>query len=189
MKLAVITLNRRKIFFLIICVFVFFLGFSITSQFITEFNKKALAILNIKLKPYFNIQLARFSIYPDAKYYFLLTESRDYFVLYTKGISWKMFFTILLNSLSNAFFQPVFLSVFILQTILYIGLFPFFVWGVVKYFKKVPFIVFGFFLVYFYIGLGSTFVESLIRHRLSCELVYLLIGIAGFINWITKELS
>ena len=89
----------------------------------------------------------------------------------------------------NVLFQPQFLCIFTPQVILNYGLFPFFILGAIKYFTKVPIIVLVFLAMSVYAGLYGSMIESLVRHRMVCDLIYILIGIAGFTDWATKNLS
>lgn len=93
------------------------------------------------------------------------------------------------NALFNALFQPIFPCVFSPQAMLNYILFPFFLYGAVKYFRKLWFMIILFFCWYIYSGLYGCVIEALIRHRMPCELIYLLLGLAGFTDWITKKSS
>ena len=129
-----------------------------------------------------------FYIYPDARHYFLLPENR-YLEFHRKGFSPELLLAVLFNALFNSLFQPLFLCILTPQAVLNFFLFPFFLYGGIKYFRRLPLMILIFFGMSIYSALYGSVVEALVRHRISCELIYLLIGLAGFINWTEKNLS
>jgi hypothetical protein len=180
--------EKRIFYFILAGLLLFILGFLLSSGLFSDFIKYGTEKVNTEIKKGIIHQANAISLYPQAKHYMLLPPD-SYLKFYTKGLSFTMFFTILTNALFNALFQPIFISIFTPQVILNYMLFPFFIYGAIKYFKRVPLMVFVFLGISVYIGLHNAVIESLIRHRLSCELIYLLIGLAGFTGWITESLS
>lgn len=124
----------------------------------------------------------------EARHYFLLPEGGYNAAFYIKPLLFYTIAGLIFNALFNALFQPMFFCIFTPQVLLNLLLFPFFLYGAIKYFKKVPIMILVFFVVYIYVGLYGSVVEALIRHRMSCELIYLLIGVAGFTSLITEKL-
>ena len=100
-----------------------------------------------------------------------------------------MILPISLNALFNSLFQPIFLCIFTPQVVLNYVLFPFFIYGTIMYFKKLSLMIFFFFIYSIYIGMNGSITEPLIRHRMTCELIYLLIALAGFEGWIIRRSS
>lgn len=183
-----ILLIKNISYLLLSCFLLFALAFSLSSGLFFEFVEYGLEKITPKVEIYIRAQVGRLENYPDAKQYLLLPGGK-YLEFYTKGLSLGMFFTIIANALFNSLFQPIFFCVFTPQVILNYILFPFFLYGAIKHFKKIPIMLLVFLAVSIYIGMHSSLVETLIRHRMSCELIYLLIGLAGFTDWITKNLS
>ena len=122
-----------------------------------------------------------------ARHYFLLPEGGYKAEYCTMPLPFSAITAMAANAFFNAFFQPLFLCVFTPQTVLNFLLFPFFLYGAVKYFKKVPIMIMAVIFLYIYTALYGSVIEALIRHRISCELVYLLIGLAGFTDLITRS--
>lgn len=123
----------------------------------------------------------------DAKHYFLFPTGSYSIELFTQPLSFTVLMSILINSIFNILFQPVFLCPFTPQAILNLVLFPFFLCGIVRYFRKAWLMLIIFVSISFHIGIYDAGVESLLRHGMSCELIYLLIGSAGFTGLITKS--
>jgi hypothetical protein len=123
----------------------------------------------------------------DAKRYFLLPAGSYSIELFTQPLSFAVLAGILVNSIFNILFQPVFLCPFTPQVILNVILLPFFLYGAVRYFRKTWPLLIIFTVVSFQIGIYDSGIEALIRHGMSCELIYLLIGLAGFTGWITRS--
>ena len=172
--------------FLVSGVVVFVVAFLLSSSLLYGFIKcveaKLFSVSNDFAYRHFN----NFYIYRDARFYFLFSQ-KDMFQFYVNGLSLGIIVNMFSNALFNALFQPVFLCVFTPQVILNYILFPFFLYGVVAYFRKIPIMIIFLFFFYAYIGLKNTVVEPLIRHRMSCELIYLLVGLAGLTGWITRK--
>jgi hypothetical protein len=122
-----------------------------------------------------------------AKHYFLFPTGNYTAGLITQPLSFPVLAAILFNSIFNILFQPVFLCPFTPQVIVNLVLLPFFLYGAVSYFRKTWLLLVIFTVLSFYIGVFDSGVEALIRHGMPCELIYLLIGLAGFTGWITKN--
>lgn len=154
------------------------MGFLISSGIVSGLFERALDWVTPRIEARLYAHLNVFTIYSKARYFFILPGN-----LHVKSLAYGMpvgiFLDVATNAAVNAFFQPLFLCVFTPQTILSYILFPFFLYGSVKYFRKVPLmIIFGIFC-FFYIGLRQPVAEALIRHRLTCELIYFSVGLAG----------
>lgn len=167
---------------------VFVAGFSISSGRLSLFLRYFTdwVISNIEYAILYHSNTLQ--IYRDAMRYFLLPKGW-YLKLHTEGFSSIMILPILLNALFNSLFQPIFLCAFTPQVVLNYMVFPFFIYGTIRYFKKVSLMILFFLLYCIYIGISGSVTEPLIRHRLACELIYLLIGLAGFESWITRRSS
>ncbi|MFH1868347.1 MAG: hypothetical protein ABH843_05195 [Candidatus Omnitrophota bacterium] len=171
---------------------VLLIGFSLSSGMLHDSLAKAAA--GIKAEFTYNINrhcqtLWVYSFQKSRWHYFLLPEGAYTAAFYTTPLSLATIAVILANSTFNAMFQPLFLCALTPQAIFNCLLFPFFLYGTVKYFRKVPIMILVCLGIYVYIGTYSSIVEPIIRHRMSCELIYLLIGLAGFINLITGRSS
>ena len=129
------------------------------------------------------------SLESGARHYFLFPEGGYSIEIFSKPLSLFTVFIAITNAFLNMFFQPMFLCVFTPQVIVNYILFPFFLYGMIRYFAKVPLMVLSFFFLCFYAGLYDSLVEPLLRHGMVCELIYLSIGIAGFTGWITSGSS
>jgi len=145
------------------------------------FVKSGIGAFDLKIKGILLKYVNVFTVYNDKpRYHFLFppgTYSKSYVL---KNISHTTAFPVLFNAFFNSVFQPLFLCVFTPQVVLVYALFPFFLYGCLRYFKKVPLMVIFFIWYSVFIGLKQPVVEALVRHRLSCELLYLSIGLAGF---------
>ena len=156
----------------------------------SKFIKTGIGAFDLKIKDTLVKYVNVFAIYDDRpRYHFIFppgTYSKSYVL---KNISHRTVFPILLNAFFNSLFQPLFLCVFTPQVVLVYALFPFFLYGCIRYFKKVPIMVVFFIWYSIFIGLKQPVVEALIRHRLSCELVYISIGLAGFFYLMRRRSS
>jgi hypothetical protein len=164
---------------------VFLAGYILSSALLQE----AVKYISDKVNSQLDIIMARhfgnLNTYPYAKSYFLLPE-RGYSDFIEKGPSFNIFLGLFLNAVFNVIFQPAFFCVLTPQTMLNYLVFPFFLFGAVKYFRKAWFLLLVYLMVMYYAGLRGSVIEVLIRHRMSCDLIYLLIGTAGFISWTGK---
>ncbi len=122
----------------------------------------------------------------QPKHYYLLSDD-EFIEFYKNGISWRLAVSATGNALFNVLAQPVFPCVFTPQVFLNVVLLPFFIYGAVLNFKKVPIMIICCLVLAVYVGLRDSIIESLIRHRMPCELIYLSIGLAGFTRWITRN--
>ncbi|MFA6078632.1 MAG: hypothetical protein WC779_02680 [Candidatus Omnitrophota bacterium] len=170
---------------LLIILFVFIIAF--LSGWVFTSSDIIMKVVDVNLKPLINYHISNLAV--DAKHYFLLPDGGYTDEVLTKPVTVHIAFFMIANSLFNAMFQPLFLSVFTPQVVLVYLLFPFFLYGMVKYFRKLPLIFVVFFLVLIYVGFYGSVIEALIRHRMSCELLYFLISLGGFTSWITRRLS
>lgn len=168
---------------ILIFVFAFLYSSSLAEKFIHVAANKLFLNISSNIVRHFNV----INIYSGAWHYFLLSRE-DVPIFYLHGLSWRMAFVAISNAMFNTFFQPIFLCVFTPQAIFNYILFPFFIYGSIIYFKKIPLAVILFVVFSIYIGMNDSIVEPLIRHRIACELIYLAIGVAGLTNLITKRL-
>ena len=171
---------------------VFLIGFTLSSGLLHDFLTKAVTEITAEFKRDIGRHCHTLWIYPFQKskwHYFLLPEGAYTVAFYTTPLSLSTIVTIISNSMLNVLFQPLFFCALTPQTIFNCLLFPFFLYGAIKYFKKVPIMILICLGAYAYIGIHNSVVEPIIRHRMSCELIYLLIGLAGFINLITGRSS
>lgn len=168
---------------------IFIIGFLLSNPVLLwDLGKHFLAEMRQEIWDYAQQTITKVMGYPNARHYFLLPEG-GYLEFQKEGVSFKMALAILSNALFNSLFQPIFLCIFTPQAILNYILFPFFLYGAIRYFRKLPIMILFFIAFSLYIGIRASIVESLIRHRMSCELIYLLIGLAGFTDWIREGLS
>lgn len=123
----------------------------------------------------------------DVRHYFLFPEGEYAGWIFAQPPSVAVFASVFFYSIFNMLFQPVFLCVFTPQVILNVVAFPFFLYGSVRYFRKVWPLLLSFVLITFRIGIYDSSVEALMRHGMICELFYLMIGSAGFAGWIAKR--
>ena len=165
--------------------FVFAFAFLLSSGIFSKGCAYALNYCDLKMKPLLNYHLNTLAI--PARHYFLMPDGGYTFSFQNEPLSFFTLVTITTNALANSLFQPIFLCVFTPQVILNYLLFPFFLYGVVKYFKKVPILIVVFFVLSAYVAIYGSVVEALVRHRISCEMIYYLIGSAGFTSWITRS--
>lgn len=175
-------------FLLLIPIIVFTCGFLLSSGFFTKFAAYASGMFLFKVERLLYHNLLMFPMYPYATHYFIIPDGASWY-FFAKGLTPGFMLAVIPNIFYNALFQPLILCVFTPQVILNYALFPFFLYGAFKYFKKVPVMIIGLLAIYAYVALYSSIIEPLIRHRISCELIYILIGLAGFINLTTEKLS
>ena len=180
--------SKRSICLSMSIVLLLGLAFLVISGSLSAFTSHSMERIAPRVIKIVRPHIASICSYPHAKRYLTLPEGR-YYSLFLGNLSFSTMTQILINSLFNSFFQPLFICVFTPQVIMNYILFPFFLFGIFKYFKKVPLLIITCFAMYLYLGMRDTIVESLIRHRMSCEQIYLLVGVAGFINWITRSSS
>lgn len=180
--------TKHRIFSVIILSLVIFsIAFLLSSGLVVSKGRSLVDQQVLKIKATISHHINVFDIYPNTRYYFLVPENR-YLEFNEKRLSPELLLAVLFNALFNSLFQPLFLCVLTPQAILNFFLFPFFLYGAIKYFRRLPIMILIFFWMYIYSALRSPIVEALVRHRMSCELIYLLIGLAGFINWTEKNL-
>lgn len=187
MNMIVDTDFKRYVYIIASFLMIFAIGFSITTGLISaslDVIKNSLIAKIGYCVIYHTTTLER-----EARHYFLLPQGAYSVDIHLKPLSAYLAAAASLNALFNSLFQPLFLCIFTPQALLNLLLFPFFLYGAIKYFKRVPVMILVFFIVYIYVGLYGSVIEALIRHRMSCELIYLLIGIAGFTGLITENLS
>ncbi len=176
----IMTVSIKKIAYAsLILVIIFISGFLLSSDVFHEY-------LTSKMKPSLVYHIRTLAL-PQTKHYFLLPSGGYGEYLYTGAYSAMTVFILISYALLNVIFQPIFLCLFTPQALLNYALFPFFIYGSIKYFRVVPLLVLSFFALAFLIGLNGSVVEALIRHRIPCELIYILIGTAGFTGWITRS--
>ncbi len=181
-------LNRRYCLLAALFIFLFFLGAGMSSGAIDKKLQKTSDSIFLTFQNALDHHCAVLNIYPDAQHYFLLPEG-TYLKRSVETFSPHIFLNIVANAFFNGLFQPLFLCVFTPETILHYVLFPFFIYGAVRYFRKIPLLILFFFLYLLYAGVYNAIVESLIRHRMPCDLIYLSIGLAGFSDAITRRSS
>lgn len=170
----------------VILLVVFFIGFALSSGIIQDGAKR----LSDRVMPGLKERLSHHIltlVVVDAKHYFLLPVGGYSKELFTQPLSPVVLASILGNSIFHVLFQPVFLCPFTPQVIINLVLLPFFLYAVVKYFKKVWLMLAIFIVMSFQVGIYDSGIEALIRHGMSCELIYLLIGLAGFTGLITRR--
>ncbi|MBU0606123.1 MAG: hypothetical protein KKH77_07535 [Candidatus Omnitrophica bacterium] len=175
-----------------IALVVLFIGFALSSGLLHDSLTKVTAGVTAEFTNDITRHCKTLWVYSFQKsrwHYFLLPEGAYTSAFYTTQLSLSTVVNIISNSMFNALFQPLFFCAFTPQTVFNCLLFPFFLYGAIIYFKKVPIMVLVCLGLYAYIGIYSSVVEPIIRHRMSCELIYLLIGLAGFINLITERSS
>jgi len=171
--------------FVLIASVILIIGFVLSSGIAVEISDSfsAKVMDTIKARLYRHIT----NLEVDSKHCYLLPFGKYSIGLYVQPLSYSTLALFVFNSVFNILFQPVFLCPFTPQVFVNIVLLPFFLYGVVRYFKKVWFLVAIFIVLSFWIGIYDSGVEALIRHGMSCELIYVLIGTAGFASWITKN--
>lgn len=175
-----------------IALVVFVIGFALSSGLLHDFLTKVITGITAEFKIYIERHCSTLWVHSFQKsrwHYFLLPEGAYTAAFYTTPLSLLTVGTVLSNSLFNTLFQPLFICALTPQTVFNCLLFPFFLYGAVKYFKRIYIMIFVLLGMYVYIGFYSSVVEPIIRHRMSCELIYLLIGLAGFVNLITGRSS
>jgi hypothetical protein len=176
---------KNVLSYISIALVIFFIGFALSSGLALDISKK----FSDRVAPDIKNRLCHHisTLEVDAKHYFLLPAGSYTIELYTRSLSYTTLAIILINSIFNILFQPVFFCVFTPQVILNAVLLPFFLYAAVRYFKKVWPLLTLFCILSFQIGVYDSGVEALIRHGMSCELIYLLVGIAGFTGWIARS--
>ena len=162
------------------------IGFAISSRIFVSPISSALDRVYPSVDACVYSNLNKFEMYPHAWQYFLLPGG-GYSTPYPAITTMSGLITVIFNALFNALFQPVFLCIFTPQTIATCVLFPFFIYGAIAYFRRIPLLILFFFAFSLYIGMRDFVVEPLIRHRTACELIFYMIGVAGLGRWITKR--
>jgi len=188
------TISIRSAINKIIIVFIIFvIGFVLSSGVALDFYHRLSDKVMTDIGTYlYHHILTLFTV--DARHYFLLPEggytkelANAYLQNSVQPIRFPLLVTIFFNGLFNILFQPVFLCLHTPQSILNLMAFPFFLYGIIRYFRKIWGILIIFLILSFRISIYDSGVEALIRHGMICELLYLLIGSAGFASWITKN--
>ena len=126
----------------------------------------------------------KFENYKEAKRYMIYPGGS---IAYKESLSVKNFIIIAFKSMFHTIFEPLFICVFTPQTVLNFILFPFFLYGAIRYFTRVPVIILTFTVIAVYVGMRNVYVEALIRHRIPCDFLYVLIAIAGLRGLITEK--
>jgi len=183
----VLAYNKKIFFIALVTIIVFISGYMLSSGLFVDFFNHVIedTVLKIELRV-----LQHFCSFEKEAYHYLLLPASGYAeVIYAKQLSFSTFFTLFSNTLFNTLLQPAFFCIFTPQVVLKCMLFPFFVYGSIKYFRKSFFMLVVFFGISFYIGLRTSIVEVLVRHGMICDLIYLLIGLAGFTDWMQESLS
>lgn len=179
-------LPRKKAYrFVLPALFVFVSAFLLGYSGLLQFLFRQIFL---RLETIVNYNYWSFLIYPSARHCYILSKE-GYRNLFFSGFSPGMLPEILCNAFVNGLFQPLFFCVLTPQVVMYYILFPFFAYGAIKYFKKVPLMIVFFIAAILYIGTKNSVIESIIRHRMPCDLIYLSISLAGLSDWITKRLS
>lgn len=178
-------ISKRILYHLSIALVVLFTGFALSSGVTADLSKK----LSDKVMPGVTSRLHHHisNLEVNAKHYFVLPFGCYKKELYTQPLTFAILPVILVNSIYNILFQPVFICPFTPQIIVNILALPFFLYGSIRYFKKIWPLLIVLAVISFQVGVYDSVVETLIRHGMSCELIYLLIGSAGFADWITKR--
>lgn len=178
--------KKNRIYYIAIALLVCFIAFALSSGIAGDISKKISKKLmpGIKYRLYHHIG----NLEVSAKHYFLLPSGWYVKELFTEPLSTEVLMSMFFNSVFNILFQPVFLCPFTPQVILNVVLAPFFIYGAVRYFGKVWPLLILFLVLSFQIGTYDSVVEALVRHGMSCELIYLMIGLAGFTGWTAKSL-
>ncbi|MDD5421823.1 MAG: hypothetical protein WC592_01195 [Candidatus Omnitrophota bacterium] len=135
----------------------------------------------------YDYHFKKLEIYPSARLFFILPEGA-YSTFYRTRFTDGMAYQVLSNVFINSFFQPLFLCIFTPQVVLHYLLLPFFLYGSIRYFKKVPLLIIFFIVSMFGLCVKNAVVETLVRHRMVCDLIYISIGIAGLTDSITRKL-
>lgn len=178
-----IRMARNKRMFPIVagaCV-VFLTGFAFTSGSFGVLCGRIHDKIVVVGNEYINRHICALATYHSARHYFLLSPD-DYARFPYEGCSAGSIVATAATALFNALFQPLCFCPFTYQTFLIFLLFPFFVYGAFRHARQIwfPIVIFGAFLTY--IGMKNAIVEPLVRHRLTCELFYYMIAIAGFVD-------
>jgi len=195
------TSSKKTLYLPLSFLIIFLAGYLLSSGQLASFINRGVSMAASRIDISIAYDKMRYWIYPDASQFFKLpdgeyarlypyslsTAAKEFTRAYSTPVSFAIAVTVLSNALFNALFQPVFLCVFTPQAALNYLLFPFFLYGSLKYFMKVPLMIIFFFICMVSIGLNNSVTEALIRHRMTCELIYILIGLAGFTGWITKS--
>lgn len=181
-----ISVSARKLFHrVLIALVVLSMGFALSSGILYDVSKKmhGKVMADIKVRLYHHIV----TMPVPARHYFLLPPESYSKELLTQPLPFAALINILFNSVFNMLFQPVFLCSFTPQVIINVVLFPFFLYAAVRYFKKVWVMLAVFIALALTVCTYDSVIEALIRHGMSCELIYILIGLGGFTGWITKD--
>ena len=183
--------GKRMLAILLISAIIFSAGFAISTGFVHYLSAKIYEGVKHEFVRdlYRNcLSLRTFSFQKSRWHYFLLPEGAYKPDLYTTPLAPATVAIIIFNSFFNTLCQPLFPCLLTPQALFYCLLFPFFVLGSIKYFKNVPLIILLILVAYAYTGIYSiSVIESIVRHRMSCELLYLLIGLAGLTDLITER--
>jgi len=160
-------------------------GYAVSSGILGDLSVRAGGIIVSEFRSLVDYHC--FHLQREGRHYFLLPDA-GYTPAFVSG-NWSAgsVISIIGNAFLNFIFQPVFLCVFTPQVVLNIILFPFFIYGAYKYFNKVPVLIVLFLSMGLYISIYGSIVEALIRHRMPCELIYIMIGLAGFARSITEN--
>lgn len=170
----------------IIVLLVLVLGFAFSSNLVHDASRKIIDKIMIGIEQRLYHHITTLGLV-DAKHYFVIPPEGYGIELCKHSLSLATLAVVCGNSIFNLIFQPVFFCSFTPQAILNIIFFPFFLYGAVRYFKKTWIMLIIFIALSCQIGMYDSAVEALIRHGMSCELIYLLISTAGFAGWITKS--
>ncbi len=181
------TVRRVPLYTIISFVVVFIFAFSLSSGLFSKAATPTLDKLWKLTHKIFREHSNSLIAYPNAHHYFLFTREFEYLKIYRQDLSPQLIFNAVINALVNVLLQPMFLCIFTPQTILNFILFPFFLYGIIRYFKKLPVMILFLFIFSAFIGMRDAIVEALVRHRMVCDQIYLLIGIAGLKGWITER--
>lgn len=181
----------KKMFHAIFPVLALFtIGFALSSGLFHDPLSGAITRIITEFKPYIVNHCSTLwvdSFQKSRWHYFLLPEGGYAIAFYASPLSLPTVVTVVSNALFNVMFQPLFPCVFVPQAIFNCLLFPFFLFGAFKYFKKIFIMLIVCLGVYVYTGIYGSVIEAIIRHRIPCELIYLLIGLAGFMALITGK--
>jgi len=164
--------------------FAFLAGFAVSSGIFEKVLNYNLYEKFPALKTVVCTAASKFEMYKEARRYSAYPDGPG---AYKKNINYKNFVIIAFNGIFHTIFEPLFICVFTPQTILNFALLPFFLYGTVRYFSRVPIIILTFIAIATYVGMRNVYVESLIRHRILCDFLYVLIAIAGLRGLITEK--
>ena len=177
-------LARKILHHVLVMLVILAIGFALSSGMATDTAKRLSDRVMSDAQSRLHHHILNLQV--DAKHYFILPSGCYKKELYTQPLAFAILPVILANSVFNILFQPVFICPFTPQAIVNALLLPFFLYGSVKYFKRVWPLLVILAVMSFQIGIYDSIVEPLMRHGMSCELIYLLIGLAGFASWTAK---